>query len=444
MKRLFVNLSVSVLLLVLGVLVPHSIFQVTLEVPAPTSTAAFVENHTAPVIPALLQPLTSASVSPVDATPAALPVPERDPLGELYFTIQGYNQPARLVRLPGSCVVGLQACPAAETVTTPFAMKDVFTTVSRGIAWSRDGQFGVLVVHPEDELSRGRTAEELAQLETQSPADFDVATSTIYLFDAATDAWRAIYQAERKFVYTPVWSADGQWLAFMVRSSVWAFHQFQDDDGVYVIHPDGTGLQQLSSMDAIALGWIGNSIALQRNTVPYPAIDYAIEMLSLDGQVTSLFKSDRIAYYNLAPDGGALLVSDMHSPLFGSPQKAVDLLALDGSVVHSFGYFNNLSGSIWAISWSRDSSQVAFANLRRVYVARRDGEARQIFQADDTYVEPSIWNTEFSPDQEYLLLDVYDGIPKMVVVSLETGQATTLTWEKTLDGEQHSRFSWRP
>ncbi len=53
----------------------------------------------------------------------------------------------------------------------------------------------------------------------------------------------------------------------------------QPEDGIYVIHPDGSGLKQLSSMDAMILDWIGSSVAVHRRTNPYPAMDAAIELL---------------------------------------------------------------------------------------------------------------------------------------------------------------------
>lgn len=435
MKRSVINLIASALLLGLGWLVPHSIFSVSLETPTPEPVAS---------------PLEPDSASPAEATPTSTPfptqapVPARDPLGELYFTLVGFDQAPRLVRLPGSCVTGLEACPEAESVPMPFALKDAFSNAPGGLVWSRDGQYGLLVTHPEDELSRGRTREELELLKTQSPADFEISPSVIHLFDAASDNWREVYRAERKYIYTPVWSADGQWLAFAVRGSVWGFHPIQEDDGIYIIHLDGSGLQQLGNFDASILGWIGNSLAIRRNIQPYPALGYAIEMLTLDGQLKPLFESSRLAFYNLSPDGGALLASDAQGETGGSPQKGVNLLALDGSITHSFGLFNNLTASIWVSAWSNDGSQVAFANLRRVYVAPRDGEPREVYMADDTFVEPSFWQMEFSPDQKTLLLNVYDGIPKFVTVSLETGQAATLTWPGMKDDEQPVNFSWRP
>jgi hypothetical protein len=438
MKRSLVSLIFSALLLGLGWLIPHSLFSVTLE--TPTATPAPTQASTSTPLPfdlTLPAPLA-------DATATSTPFPMRDPLGELYFTLVGSAQGPRLVRLPGSCVVGQTPCPAPETVHTPFNTQEIFSNVPEGLAWSQDGRWGVLVTHPEDELSRGRTKEELDQLQTQAPADFQIATSTIYLLDADNDTWSEIYHADRKYIYPPVWSADGQWLAFGVRSSVWAFHPIQPDDGIYIIHPDGSGLKQIANIDATLLGWIGNSVAVQQTTRPYPNLDYVIEMIAIDGQVSTLFRSTRMAYYQLAPDGGALFVTDAQGENSGGPQKSAELLALDGSVTHTFGVYSNMTQSIWAAAWSQDSSQLAYANLRRVYVASRTGEPHEIYLADDTFVEPSIWNMQFSPDQKFLLLDVYDGVPKLVVASLETNQSTPLTWAGMSLDEQAVKFSWRP
>ncbi|TLN03922.1 hypothetical protein FDZ74_14520, partial [bacterium] len=312
------------------------------------------------------------------------------------------------------------------------------------VAWSPDGKLGVLVTHPEDELSRGRTSEELETLKTQSPADLQISPSTIYVFDAESESWQEIYRLERKYIYEPFWSPDGQWLAFAVRGSVWAFHPLQADDGIYVIRPDGSDLRQLSAVEAGILGWLGNGILLQHVLAPYPATDYAIDLLTLDGELKSLFESERSAYYNLAPDGSALLVSDAQGVSAHSPQKAVDLLALEGSILHTYGTFSNQSASIFSTAWSDDGVQIAFASLRRVYVSPRGGNPREVYVADDTFVQPTIWQMQFSPDQQYLLLDVYDGVPKLVSVALDGGEATQVTWPGLNLDYQARNFSWRP
>jgi WD40-like Beta Propeller Repeat len=466
MKRPMLNLAISAILLGLGWLVPHSLFSVTLET-APTPAPILAPE------PSLVPTLAAIDTPTVPPHPTDIPAPAHDPYGELYFTIvtpKVYYPPAeppagiieetlRLARLPGSCVVGLTECPAAETVETPFNMKDVYMTGGASLVWSRDGRYGLLVTHPEDKLSAGKTKEELEKLRQQSPAEFDISPSTIYLFDAQSNTWQVVYRAESKFIYSPAWSPDGQWIAFLVLSSDWGFHPAQADDGIYVVHPDGSNPHQLNSGSASIQGWIGSSLLLRRVEGLDPALNYTIEMLTLDGEIKPLFESSRKAIYSLAPDGGALLVADAQGESAGLPANAVDVLALDGSVIQTFGTFLNHVSNVYPLAWSRDASLVAFANMRRVYVGVRaaqpalpsgsvglpdDGSVREVYTADDTHVEPSFWNFKFSSDNKYLLIDVYDGIPHFVAVSLETGQATPVEIKGMESSEQAGFFSWRP
>lgn len=472
MKRSLINLIVSALVVGLGWFVPHSVFDVTFD----TSTPLPSPSH----LP--LPELISESPTMV-ATPTLVPLDvsavSGDPYGELYFTVikpKAYYPPAtpplgvdesteQLVRLPGSCVVGLMECPDPEIVPTPFDMKDVLPTDSDSgaLIWSPDGRYGVIIVHPQDDLTRGGTNEEWEQLKKKDLKDLQISASTLYLFDAETDTWRELYRTDRKYFHLASWSPDGQWIAFNVASSMLSFHPFQADDGVYVVHPDGSGLQRLDK-NGYVLGWIGNSILLHRWVNP-GSLDglHAVEKLDFNGQVTTLFESSRLAKYALAPDGGSLLAADIATHNGDSPQKTVDVLALDGSVIRSFGTFSNLSSSWFPSIWSPDGSQVAFVNLNRLYVAPRVSQfgftadtfgippdTREVYAADDPSMTPGYTDIQFSYDNKYLLTEVYEGFMHFVVVSLENGQSTLLAiphldpfvWDDNYLGDP-SFFSWR-
>jgi len=445
MKRSLILLVVSVLFLGLGCMVHYSVFNVTLETPTPLPQSD----------PDSSLPVTIAAEN---NNPTAMPtlVENGDPFGELYFSIvkpREYAPPAtpppgvdestmRLARLPGSCVVGLVACPAPEIVTTPFDMKDVLTTDSDSgaLTWSPDGRYGLLVIHPQDEITRGWTTEEWEKFIKTDLHDLEISSSSLFLFDAEQDTWSELYRADRKFFYSPRWSPDGQWIAFSVASSLLSFHPSKEDDGVYVVHPDGSGLQRLGGKGYI-LGWVGKSILLLRYLNSGSSVDFShvIEKLNIDGQLTPLFESSRLAHYVLAPDGSSLLAADGATREGGSPQKAVDLLALDGSVIRSFGTYSNNSSAVVPIVWSPDGSQIAFANLRRLYVAPRISQLDlsadtfgippdtiEVYEADDKFISPEYVDIQFSHDNKHLLMQVYEGFPHFVVVSLESGQSTPL------------------
>lgn len=472
MKKILYTLLSAGILLVTNLFVANGTFQVAVESPTPLSSPTSI-------------PLPGTESTPgVGPTPVSIATSEPgDPYGDLYFSIiktKEYYPPATpppgvyeyvtlLARLPGSCVVGLVECPDPEIVPTPFEMKDVLATDSDSgaLIWSPDGRYGVITVHPPDDFTDGWTAEEWEQFKTRKLEDLAISASSLYLFDAETDTWRELYRANRKFFYSSHWSPDGQWIAFVVSSSMVAVHPFQADDGVYVIHPDGSGLQRLDGLSdyGTILGWVGNSFLLRRSLHPGSTVDFThvVEKLNFDGQVTTLFESSRLANYALAPDGGSLLAADSTTRNGGSPQRAVDVLALDGSVIHTFGTFDNFSSAVFPFVWSPDGSQVAFANLRRLYVAPRVSQlnlpadtfgippdTREVYVADDTYTNPDYMDIQFSHDGKYLLMQVYEGFVHFVLVSLETGQSAPVViphldpfvWDDDYLGDP-SFFSWR-
>lgn len=468
-KILYTLLSAGVLLLG-NLFASNGTFQVAVESPTPAASPT--------LIPQTLE--TDSNNEPTSVPPAT--EESGDPYGEFYLTViapdlSSQTDPnvlidkfiTRLLRLPGSCVVGLIECPDPEVVPPPFDMRDVLAMDmdSGSLIWSPDGRQGMLTVHPPDDFTDGWTAEEWEQFQTSKLEDLNISASSLYVFDAGTDTWRELYRADRKFFYAAHWSPDGQWIAFVVSSSMVAVHPFQAEDGVYVIHPDGSGLQRLGGLNdyGTILGWIGNNILLRRQLHPGSTTDFThvVEKLNFDGQVTTLFESSRPVNYALAPDGGSLLAADSTTRNGGSPQRAVDVLALDGSVIHSFGTFDNFTSSVYPFVWSPDGTQVAFANLRRLYVAPRVGQAslpadtfgigpdtREVYVADDTHTTPQYMDIQFSHDGRYLLVQVYEGFVHFVVVSLETGQSTPLVIPHldpfVLDDDflgDPSFFSWR-
>jgi len=442
MKKILYTLLSAGILLVANLFVSNGTFHVAVELPTPV------------VSPTLISAQTTTAPTPT-LVPTDASAETGDPYGEMYFSVivpdyasqTDPNIPiddfiTRLVRVPGSCVVGLIECPAPEEIPIPFDMQNVLATDSNSgaLTWSPDGRYGLIIIHPPDDFTKGWTPEEWEIFQKLGLENLDISPSTLYLFDAKTDTWSEIYRADRKFFYSSFWSPDGQWIAFTVASSMVTIHPFQADDGVYIVHPDGTGLQRLGGNGYI-LGWVGDSIITRRFLDPASgSFAHFVEKVSLDGQVTKLFESSRLAQYALAPDGGSLLAADGATRDGGNSFKEVNVLALDGSVIRWFGAFSNQTTSIYPIAWSPDGTQVAFPNLRRLYVAPRVSQlelpkgsmgvppdTREVYVASDEFSAPRYEDFEFSRDNKFLLVQVYEGYTHFVVVSLETGKSIALS-----------------
>ncbi len=98
------------------------------------------------VTPASLPAFSDVSGSPLEsATPGPSVPAGTDPLGEVYFFLLTPGDDAngaRLVRLPGSCVAGLQACPAVEQVPLPGL---TYANNGATMAWSPDNKKAAFV-----------------------------------------------------------------------------------------------------------------------------------------------------------------------------------------------------------------------------------------------------------------------------------------------------------
>ena len=464
MKRILYTLLTAAPVLFGNYFFANGTLEATIETPTPIPSPTLVS------LPGTFVP------TPVGGpTQPPTPAEVRDPYGEVYFSVIAPDMSSqiapeipidkfitRLVRLPGSCVVGLIECPALEEVQTPFNMGDalVLGGDTKNMEWSPDGRYAALVIHPQDDFTKGWTAEEWEQIKQKKIEDYKVSPSTLYLFDAQTDTWRELYHADRKFFYSVRWSPDGQWIAFTVASSLFTFHPMQNDDGAYIVHPDGSGLRNLGGRGNFIQGWIGNSLLLWRPIDPASgSFAHVMEMLSMEGETKPMFESSRIVSYSPAPDGGTLLAADGQSASAPTSSKAVELLALDGSVIRSFGTFINHTSMVYPLAWSRDGSMVAFANLRRVYVAPREGpgltngmvgippETREVYAADDSTSQPQFFGFEFSSDNKYLVMQFWDGMTRFAAVALDNGQVIALDipeLDPYASDQQVSYFSWRP
>lgn len=342
--------------------------------------------------------ITGSPLTAADPVPTASSDP--DPLREVYFFVTDHNygnEKIQLIRVPGSCAAGLNPCPEADVVSTPFGLNFSLTS----LVWSPNGDAAAF----------------------SYPVSDNGNISALFVFDPQAETWNSL--AEFSFIDPPFWSADGDWLAFRV----------QDGNGgedIYAIRRDGTQLTDLSANEKLprdgspyALsGWINNHVVLHSRS------NGTIYLLRPeDGSVkplfeTSLAKSDLVVP---SPDGYFLAYTD------ASEQKIVlKLLTPDGNTVRDLATFQNTS--IYPIVWSPDGARLGFVTLTNgrdptsgqdVYIIGSDGRGlQQVYHSSSA----SIAEIVFSPDGKYLLFQDDDAAGRHIFV----GDLSTLEQHKLL------------
>ncbi|HET9912906.1 MAG TPA: hypothetical protein VFQ13_13505 [Anaerolineales bacterium] len=322
---------------------------------------------------------------------AGEPIPtassDPDPLGEVYFFVTDHNygnEKIQLMRVPGSCAAGLNACPEAQTISPPFGLNFWLTS----LVWSPQGDAAAF----------------------SYPITADGNRSALYLFNPQAEAWQSL--VEFNFIDPPFWSPDGNWLAFRVQDG-------NGSDEIYVVRRDGTQLTNVSASEKLPAdgapyalsGWINNNVVLHSRS------NGTIYLFRAeDGVVTPLFdtplaKSDLVVP---SPDGYFLAYTDV------SDQKIVlKLLTPDGKTTRELATFQNTS--LYPITWSPDGTRLAFAamiggdsaNGQNIYIIGSDGRGlQQVYQSRFA----SVAQINFSPEGKYLLLQDDDAAGRHIFV----------------------------
>jgi hypothetical protein len=416
MKRLLLVTLVSIVLIITGLQLPHSPLEVDMEIP----DAAAANEPGSSGSPGI------QIVSGVPTIPHAAPVKEavpdrqsKNPYGELYFLLGGFEKPYHLVRLPGDCVVGLIDCPEPEIVSTPFDARGMLGS----LVWSPDATKAIAVT----------------QIYHEGEERPILPPTTVYVYDIQKETWDEIYQTQADISAHVVWSQDGSWIALK------SWEDSPAANRIFVVRPDGNDLRAIQSGSYDLIGWIGGSVLVKHFSDVSNTAAYAVEMLNpIDGQATSLFTSDRPAYLFVSPDSSSLAAADYHSVDAPTPLKQIDVLALDGSQLFDLGSYSNPFSSIYPVVWSSDGSQIAFNSFGRMFVLTPGSDPRLVFQADQTFSAPSIWRAAFSPDGEHLLLETYNGFPVFVVLAVDESKPYLLVWEGQTNDDQLTLPSWRP
>jgi len=353
------------------------------------------------------EPVAAGSVLVDDAAeaegePEAVAAPRWDALGELYFFTTTVNPttgiaglPYQLVRLPGSCIVGLAECPQLEPVITPFR----WHTSADALSWSTNGNFAALA-YPDDPMVQSR----------------------IWLFDPAAGSWTSLF--ELPYIDSPSWSPDGNWILFYGIDE-------QEAQSVYAIQRDGSGLKTLLDLSSlpdqgtpyVLDGWIGGNIVLRPDWVDagVQATRYLVSLA--DGQVQPMPETLAVKEQFKFSNDGAWLAYDEYN--YESMEHTFFVAQADGANPRELGRF--VTDTDWfPFVWSPDSNRLAFVQDDRgpgkgatlhVNVINRDGtELREVSRPRDT-----AGGMMFSPDGRFLLVNtsVQTG-RRLLVVNLET------------------------
>ncbi len=338
--------------------------------------------------------------NPLAATePVPTLSPEIDPLGQVYFFIFDHeygNETTKLVRLPGSCVTGQTPCPEPETIAPPFGLNFSLTP----LVWSPNGKYAALAY----------------------PVSQDGNTTTLLLFDPEKQSWQSL--AEFNFIDPPIWSRDGNWLAFRVQDGY-------GSDDIYVVRRDGGDLANVTASDKLPLegrpyilsGWINDNVILRSGN---PGVGGLVYLRRVgDGFTKPLFdtpwnKTDMVP----SSDGSFLAYPDI-----GNQKVLLKLLSPDGNTIRDLATFQ--VGSIYPIIWSPDDMQIAFAHMasepingQDVYIIGRDGRnLQQVYHS----AFGSLATVAFSPDGQHLLIQDDDATGRHIyVINLSTLETNML------------------
>lgn len=315
-----------------------------------------------------LTPLETGAVVPLGA----------DALGDLFFFTLPHQAglSPQLVRLPGSCVTGLIACPQLETVPLPFALNFNLYPLS----WSPDGRYAAF-----------------------SYADnADGTPQKVFLFDPAANTWTTL--AQFPYIDPPFWSPDGTWIAFRTQDGM-------GGEDVYVVHPDGSGLANLTAsgnlpVDArpyIMDGWITENILVHSALPGREGTVYLVR--AADQSVRPLFDTQLTKASFIPSPDGAYLAYDEHD--YNSQKHILKVTEPDAANPVELATFTN--GTLYPIVWSPDAARVGFVfytdsadgvPVADVYVVGRDG--RNLTQV---YKGLTVGRILFSPDGKYLLIE---------------------------------------
>ena len=364
-------------------------------------------------LPPRFAPLEGSNQPAGTPAPATIITPsaQLSASGEIYFTLADETYPdphLRLVQLPADCLIKGSGCPEPQIVPGyPNHDSSILP-----LAWSPDGK--------------------LAALASQAPSNAD--RMALYIFNPFDGSWKAIYEDE--IIYETVqWSPDGQWLSFL--------SQHNNLRSIEVIHPDGSGLKDLSGDQFSAAedelganGWLGNELIFIAGKPRHPA---AYRMRPGESQPRKLLDS-LLGKAILLPSPRGEYIAFIEG---SDKTQTLSLMNPNGVTIRALASFQN--GGFGLVVWSPDGKQLAFVvgndpdNSSNVYLIGIDGTGlRQVYQGR------GIFNVVFAPDEQSLAVEGDDATGMHIfMVSLNGGGQQILQAPGLRLDTRWQGLSWR-
>jgi len=350
-------------------------------------------------------PLSPALPTPsIERTADLMPSPSSKlsgNTGELYLIFRDAKEKKNLIKyIPADCLTLNIDCSEPQEISNGYPNN------LGSFSWSPDGLKGAAVY--------------------RSPDD---GWAELYVYEPANNSWRILVNRSL-YINNLAWSSDSQWIAFE-GSRQKEISQYD----LYVIHPDGSDLTNLSNYSLANLhlgGWIGDAIYFTAGQEESETT-YRIRIGDLKPQQLN---PNIFGLHNLlpSPDGH-------HIAFLNSNSKSLSLMKPEGEFEHLLLTLED-EYKVNNLVWSPDSHWLAII-LVSMSNERTDNRIGLIDIQGGTprlaYQAPIVGDIFFTPDSKSLIIhvipssglvriDVKGGYPRSIAIPGNNPGMMGISW----------------